>query len=235
MLCVFVLRSRRDRATQHFNIPNNSGETGHLRIPHQTRRHVSGGLCIYFPSLFPSSGNIQAWRGERLMSRARYTFDQDSKSKDRRNQTRQKGYTSKIERYRAETSVATTRKSITLSRFAVLFWFRVRLQAGMLFSREGIWRRLGSNLTLQPRETWLRDEWRLLDWCLSSHTLFCYSLFVRHPIKHALSDTLTLARANKVLPISSPSLSKQAFIAGSAHEMLFYHAREKTRRRRLYF
>lgn len=153
MLCVFVLRSRRDRATQHFNIPNNSGETGHLRIPHQTRRHVSGGLCIYFPSLFPSSGNIQAWRGERLMSRARYTFDQDSKSKDRRNQTRQKGYTSKIERYRAETSVATTRKSITLSRFAVLFWFRVRLQAGMLFSREGIWRRLGSNLTLQPRET----------------------------------------------------------------------------------
>lgn len=51
----------------------------------------------------------------------------------------------------------------------------------------------------------------------------------------ALSDTLTLARANKVRPISSSSLSKQAFIAGSAREMLFYHAREKTSRHRLYF
>lgn len=60
---VFVLRSQRDGATQHFNIPNNVAETGHLfENPTSNETACQRRVMHIFPSLFPSNRNRQAYR-----------------------------------------------------------------------------------------------------------------------------------------------------------------------------
>lgn len=82
-----------------------------------------------------------------------------------------------------------------------------------LFLCEGFWRWLESGLTLKkPRGTWVRDEWGLLDHCLSSHTSLCYSLFVCHPIKHAQRYLIPAHWPSERASANLTSLSKQRCI-----------------------
>lgn len=89
MVCVFALKSQRDSATEHFNIPNNTGETGHLfEEPTSNETACQPRVMHIFPLVFPSNENRQAL-SEVLASRRRNTFDQDWKEREegRRNQT----------------------------------------------------------------------------------------------------------------------------------------------------
>lgn len=97
-LCVFVgvciLRSQRDRATQHFNIPNNVGETGHLfENPTSNETACQQRVMHIFPPA-PRIQQEQAGAQGELTSARRYTFDQDYKVGDGRSQT-DRIYTSK--------------------------------------------------------------------------------------------------------------------------------------------
>lgn len=67
MVCVFALKSQRDRATEHFNIPNNTGETGHLfEDPTSNETACQPRVMHIFPLVFPSNENRQALQGGTL-------------------------------------------------------------------------------------------------------------------------------------------------------------------------
>lgn len=76
-VCVFVLRRQRDRATQHFNIPNNAGETGHLfENPHIKRDGMSAEGYAYISLALPiqqeqarRTGRADEWKDIDFWSR----------------------------------------------------------------------------------------------------------------------------------------------------------------------
>lgn len=77
-VCVFELRSSRDGATHHFNIPNNVGETGHLfENPTSNETACQQRVMHIFPLVFPAKKNRRAFgeswwaEGETLLIKTR--------------------------------------------------------------------------------------------------------------------------------------------------------------------
>lgn len=73
----------------------------------------------------------------------------------------------------------------------------------------------------------------LLDQCLSSHTLFCYSLFICHPIKHsALSDTHRLSEKTRFCQSYCLPAFRRAFVDALDTCCLFFILHEKKNKKK---
>lgn len=149
----------------------------------------------------------------------RYCFDQDYKV--RTEGTKQK-YDTRVNTNTVEATKQKS-KSITLSRFGC----SVVVQAGILFSYEGIWRRSGSNLTLKP--CWNMTQGWIEAFRPVSESPYVVLLFFiclsPNKTRAALSDTHTLREQTRFCQ-SHPSHSLFLFLYWCFPPEMFIFLRE---------
>lgn len=140
-VCVKESERQRERGSTLISSIMTHGGGICLRIPHQRRRRVSGGLCIYFPRSSRAAGasaEADDWKETLLWS--------GLEREDRRNQTER---TPRVNT-RTQSQNSYKRKLANQLHYQGLALVFAALRGGGLFSpREGIWRRLRSKLKLQ--------------------------------------------------------------------------------------